>query len=48
MFVEPSKESKELDIYAGAEAGAYSVAVGKAVWHSVAEKRPIEIQQLFI
>lgn len=47
MFVEPSDESKELDIYAGAEAGAYSVAIGEAVWRSVVEKCPVEIQRLF-
>ncbi len=46
MFVEPSKESEELNIYAGAEAGAYSVAVGEAVWRSAVEKKPIEIEDL--
>ena len=48
MFVEPSNESDELNIYAGSEAGTYAVVVGEAVWRSVVEARPIEIQQLFI
>ena len=47
MFVSPSKESEELEIYAGSEAGAHAVAVGEAVWRSVAEKRQIEIKSLF-
>ena len=46
MFIEPSKESAELDIYAGAEAGAYAVVVGEAVWRSVVEKKPVEIADL--
>lgn len=35
------------DISAGAEAGAYSIALGEGMWRSVAEKRPIEIEELF-
>jgi hypothetical protein len=35
------------DILAGAEAGAYSIALGEGMWRSAAEKRPIEIDELF-
>ncbi|MCY8487898.1 Gfo/Idh/MocA family protein [Bacillus atrophaeus] len=35
------------DILAGAEAGAYSIAVGEGIWRSVAEKKPITIKGLF-
>ena len=48
MFIEPAEESKALDIYAGARAGAYAVAVGEAVWRSVVEKKPIQIKELFV
>lgn len=34
------------EIQAGAEAGAYSIAVGEAVWRSVQEKKPIHIETL--
>ncbi|QRZ91869.1 Gfo/Idh/MocA family oxidoreductase [Bacillus sp. LJBS06] len=38
---------RRYDILAGAEAGAYSIAVGEGMWRSVAEKRPIGIKELF-
>ena len=34
------------EILAGAEAGAYSIAVGEGVWRSVAEKKPINIKDI--
>lgn len=37
---------RRYDILAGAEAGAYSIAVGEGMWRSVAEK-PIDIKRLF-
>ncbi|MGG1216935.1 Gfo/Idh/MocA family protein [Priestia endophytica] len=37
---------RNYDILAGAEAGAYSIAVGEGVWRSVQEKRPISIESL--
>ncbi len=41
-----SKESEQLQLVAGSEAGAYAVAVGEAVWRSVAEKKPMKIADL--
>ncbi|MGV2442235.1 Gfo/Idh/MocA family oxidoreductase, partial [Bacillus atrophaeus] len=38
---------RRYDILAGAEAGAYSIAVGEGMWRSVAEKKPIDIKRLF-
>ncbi|MCY8795466.1 Gfo/Idh/MocA family oxidoreductase [Bacillus inaquosorum] len=38
---------RRYDILAGAEAGAYSIAVGEGMWRSVAEKKPINIKRLF-
>ncbi|KMY48581.1 Gfo/Idh/MocA family protein [Peribacillus loiseleuriae] len=37
---------RDYDIQAGAEAGAYSIAVGEGVWRSVLEKRSIPIKEL--
>lgn len=37
---------RNYDILAGSEAGAYSIAVGEAVWRSCKENRPIKIQEL--
>ncbi|ASB71051.1 Putative oxidoreductase YteT [Bacillus subtilis subsp. subtilis] len=38
---------RRYDILAGAEAGAYSIAVGEGMWRSVAEKKPIGMKELF-
>ena len=46
LFVGPSPESDELGLEAGSLAGAYAVAVGEAIWRSVAENRPIAIGEL--
>lgn len=46
LFEGPSHESEELQQMAGARDGAYAVAVGEAVWRSVAENRPITIAEL--
>lgn len=46
LFVGPSPESGELGLEAGSLAGAYAVAVGEAIWRSVAENRPIAIAEL--
>lgn len=35
------------DIAAGAEAGAYSIALGEGMWRSVIEERPIGMEELF-
>ncbi|MDR4887178.1 Gfo/Idh/MocA family oxidoreductase [Fredinandcohnia sp. QZ13] len=37
---------RHYEILAGAEAGAYSIALGEAVWKSVQEHKPISINQL--
>jgi predicted dehydrogenase len=46
MFVAPGPESEELKIAAGTREGALAVAVGEAVWRSVAEKKPMKITDL--
>lgn len=43
IFVAPSEESLELGIQAGAEDGAYAVAIGEAVWRSALTEKPVEI-----
>jgi predicted dehydrogenase len=45
IFLGP-REDREYDILAGSEAGAYSVALGEAVWRSVVEHRPVTIGEL--
>ncbi|TWN63189.1 hypothetical protein CHCC14427_0916 [Bacillus paralicheniformis] len=37
---------RNYDILAGAEAGAYSIAAGEALWRSIKEKKPIGISEL--
>ncbi|MDD5705311.1 MAG: Gfo/Idh/MocA family oxidoreductase [Kiritimatiellae bacterium] len=46
MFVAPDRESDVLRIAAGARDGALAVAVGEAVWRSVAEDKPMRIADL--
>jgi predicted dehydrogenase len=46
LFAGPSPESRALRLLAGSEAGAYSVAIGEAVWRSARENRPIAIRAL--
>ena len=43
LFLGPDP-ARNYKILAGAEAGAYSIAVGESVWRSVAEKKPINIK----
>jgi len=46
LFVGESKESRQLQLLADSEAGAYAVATGEAVWRSVKSRRPINIAKL--
>ena len=46
LFVEQTPESKQLNMIAGTRAGAMAVALGEAVWRSIAESRPIDIADL--
>ncbi|GAF13497.1 LOW QUALITY PROTEIN: oxidoreductase [Bacillus sp. JCM 19045] len=39
-------QTRPVEVLAGAEAGAYSIAVGEAVWKSVKEGKPITVQSL--
>jgi predicted dehydrogenase len=45
IFLGPDP-SRTYKIQAGAEAGAYSIAIGEGVWRSVKEHRPIKIKDL--
>lgn len=38
--------TRPYEILAGSEAGAYSIAVGEAVWKSTKSGLPIDIEQL--
>lgn len=46
LFVEPLPESEELGLRASSLEGAYAVAVGEAIWRSVASNAPINISDL--
>ncbi len=46
LIVGPSKESKELLLVAGSQAGAHAVAIGEAVVRSIKDKRSIDIVAL--
>nr|MDQ3327325.1 Gfo/Idh/MocA family oxidoreductase [Chloroflexota bacterium] len=46
IFVEPIPESKELGLGASSLEGAYAVAVGEAIWRSVASNQPVNISDL--
>ncbi len=46
LIIGPSPESKELQLVAGSDAGAYAVAVGEAMAISIKEKRAINIAAL--
>jgi len=46
LFGERSKESEDLELVAGSQAGAYAIAVGEAVWRSVASGHPVNIEEL--
>jgi predicted dehydrogenase len=39
--------SRPYEILAGAEAGAYSIAVGEGVWRSSKENRPMKVEEMF-
>jgi predicted dehydrogenase len=46
LFDKVSKESQELNLVAGSAEGAISVAMGEAVWRSIASGRPVNVTQL--
>ena len=46
LILGPSAESKELQLVAGSNEGAYAIAVGEAVWRSIQEHRSISIPGL--
>jgi predicted dehydrogenase len=46
LFIGPDAETAELGLAAGSREGAYAVAIGEAVWRSVAENRPVAIADL--
>ena len=46
LLAGPSAESKELQMVAGSQAGAVSIAMGEAVMRSIQSKRPILIDML--
>jgi len=46
LFIRESAESRQLQLLADSEAGAFAVAVGEAVWRSVKTGRPINIARL--
>lgn len=39
-------ESKKLELVAGSQSGAYAIALGEAVWRSIANGRPVKITKL--
>ncbi|EGL81473.1 oxidoreductase domain protein [Caldalkalibacillus thermarum TA2.A1] len=45
IFLGPDPR-RHYDILAGAKAGAYSIAIGEAVWRSCQENRPVKIEEL--
>lgn len=46
LFVEQTRDSKDLHMVAGTRAGAMAVAIGEGVWRSIAESRPIDIEEM--
>ncbi len=44
LFLGPDP-ARPYEILAGAEAGAYSIAVGEGVWRSSQENKPIDISE---
>ena len=46
LFVQPTSESKKLNLCAGSIEGAYAVAMGEAVWRSAKDLVPIRIADL--
>ena len=46
LFSGVSQESQELELLAGSQAGAYAIAMGEAVWRSIASGRPVNIGKL--
>jgi predicted dehydrogenase len=46
LFVRESAESRQLQLLADSEAGAYAVATGEAVWRSATSRRPVNIARL--
>jgi predicted dehydrogenase len=46
LFIGESPESQELGLLAGSEAGSYAIAMGEAVWKSIATGQPMSIEKL--
>lgn len=46
LFGGESKESQELELVAGTEAGAYAIATGEAVWRSISCGKPMNIGKM--
>ncbi|MFZ4777127.1 MAG: Gfo/Idh/MocA family protein [Terrimicrobiaceae bacterium] len=46
LFGGVSKESEELELVAGSQAGAYAIAMGEAVWKSIASGQPMNIGKM--
>jgi len=46
FFSEIAAESHELELVAGSQAGAYAIAIGEAVWRSIASGQPVNIERL--
>jgi predicted dehydrogenase len=46
LFGGVSRESEELELLAGSQAGACAIAMGEAVWRSIASGRPVSIGKL--
>ena len=46
LILGTSAESKELQLVAGSQAGAYAIAIGEAMWRSIQEHRSISIPSL--
>ena len=46
LFGSLSAESRDLELIAGSQAGGYAIALGEAVWHSIASGQPVNIKKL--
>ena len=46
LFGNVAQESQELKLVANSQAGAYAIAMGEAVWKSVASGRPMNIAKM--
>ena len=46
IFIGPTEESTRLDLVATSRAGAVAVAAGEAIWRSIAQGAPVDVQEL--